>query len=74
MNGTMKRNNMNGFAYLESECPAHCFEEVSETMENENNIKDVLAENCKFSGFSMVSVAGGLLMCAGIILYALLGV
>ena len=33
-----------------------------------------LAENCNFSGFSMAAVAGGLLLCVGIVIYALLTV
>ena len=32
----------------------------------------LVAENCNFSIYSMVAMAGGILLCAGIILYALL--
>ncbi len=73
MNGTMKQNKMNGYMCLESEHACRHAKEFSDDMGQEKNAKDVLAENCKLSGFSMVSVGGSLLMCAGIILYALLG-
>lgn len=33
-----------------------------------------VAENCNFSGFSMAAVAGGILLCVGIVIYALLTV
>ncbi len=32
----------------------------------------LMAENCNFSVYSMAAVAGGILLCFGIILYALL--
>lgn len=30
------------------------------------------AENCNFSGYSMAAIAGGILLCIGIVLYALI--
>ena len=32
----------------------------------------LVSENCKVSNFSLVAFAGGILLCAGIIVYALL--
>ena len=32
----------------------------------------VVSENCNFSAYSMAAVAGGILLCIGIVLYALL--
>lgn len=32
----------------------------------------LVAENCQCSGYTMAAVAGGLLLCLGIIVYALL--
>ena len=32
----------------------------------------LMAENCNFSIYSMAAMAGGLLLCVGIVLYALL--
>ena len=32
----------------------------------------LMSENCNFSVYSMAAVAGGFLLCVGIILYALL--
>lgn len=34
--------------------------------------QDVMSENCSFSGYSMAAVAGGILLCLGIIIYAIL--
>ena len=76
MNGTMKQNNMKGYIYFESEQSRRHMTTIAEDMdalEQDKNAKDIVAENCKLSGFSMVSVAGSLLMCVGVILYALLG-
>ena len=33
-----------------------------------------IADSCNFSGFSMAAVAGGILLCVGIVIYALLTV
>ena len=33
---------------------------------------EIVSENCKLSGFSMAAVAGGILLCLGIIVYAVL--
>ena len=33
---------------------------------------NLMAENCNFSIYSMAAIAGGLLLCAGIVVYALL--
>ena len=32
----------------------------------------LMADNCNFSGYSMAAVAGGILLCLGILLYAFL--
>lgn len=40
-----------------------------ERFEIENNL---VSEDCKASGFSMAAVAGGILLCIGIIIYAVL--
>ena len=74
MNGTMKQNKMNGYVCFEAERSCRYAKEFFDDMGQENNDKNGVAESCKLSGFSMVSVAGSILMCAGIILYALLGV
>ena len=34
-------------------------------------MSELVAENCNASGFSLAAVAGGILMCLGIILYAI---
>ena len=34
--------------------------------------KNLVSEDCKASGFSMAAVAGGILLCIGIIIYAVL--
>ena len=34
--------------------------------------KNLVSEDCKVSGFSMAAVAGGILLCIGIIIYAVL--
>ena len=41
---------------------------------NENEMMDMrlVPENCNCSGYTMAMVAGGLLSCLGIILYALI--
>ena len=41
---------------------------------NENEMMDMrlIPETCNCSGYTMATVAGGLLLCLGIILYALL--
>lgn len=31
----------------------------------------LMADNCNFSAYSMAAVAGGILLCLGIVLYAL---
>ena len=36
--------------------------------------KQPMEETCNFSGYSMMAMAGGLLLCLGIILYAFLTV
>ena len=33
---------------------------------------EIINQNCNFSGFSMASVAGGILLCVGIVIYAIL--
>ena len=33
---------------------------------------EIISQNCNFSGFSMASVAGGILLCVGIVIYAIL--
>lgn len=33
---------------------------------------EVVSQNCNFSGYSMASVAGGILLCVGIVIYAIL--
>lgn len=41
---------------------------------NENEMMDMrlIPENCNCSGYTMATVAGGILSCLGIILYALI--
>ena len=34
--------------------------------------KDLAPENCNFSGYSMAMVAGAILLCLGIVIYAIL--
>ena len=38
-----------------------------EQIENE-----MISRNCNFSGYSMATVAGGILLCIGIVIYAIL--
>ena len=33
---------------------------------------DIMSEDCGFSGYSMAAMAGGILLCIGIIIYAIL--
>lgn len=33
---------------------------------------ETVSQNCNFSGYSMASVAGGVLLCVGIVIYAIL--
>ena len=63
MNGTMKQTMMNGYFTCEA-----CHRE-----QNEMN-RDEIVDNGKCSGFSMMAMAGALMMCVGIVLYALLTV
>ncbi|MBQ9086799.1 MAG: hypothetical protein IJY47_06395 [Clostridia bacterium] len=35
---------------------------------------DLIPENCNFSVYSMAAMAGGILLCLGIVLYAILTV
>ena len=42
-----------------------------EVMETEN-VDEIVSENCGISSFSMASVGVGILLCIGIILYAIL--
>ena len=42
-----------------------------EVMENEN-VNEIVSEKCGISGYSMATVGGGILLCIGIILYAIL--
>ncbi len=64
MNGMMKRT------YYKPLCEQYpCFDTYECEKETEPREH---RENTGFSGFSMVAVAGGLLMCMGIVLYALL--
>lgn len=34
--------------------------------------KEIISQNCNFSGYSMATVAGGILLCVGIVIYAIL--
>ncbi len=33
---------------------------------------EMISKNCNFSGYSMATVAGGILLCIGIVVYAIL--
>ena len=33
---------------------------------------EMISKNCNFSGYSMATVAGGILFCIGIVVYAIL--
>lgn len=63
MNGTMKQTMMNGYL-------------VYEVKNHDQDVKDDMnsVDTGKCSGFSMMAMAGALLMCVGIVLYALLTV
>ena len=58
-NKTEKENKMNGTMKREN------FESFG--IQNE-----IVSDNCKLSGFSMAAVAGGILLCIGIVVYAIL--
>ena len=34
--------------------------------------EEIISQNCNFSGYSMATVAGGVLLCIGIVIYAIL--
>ena len=34
--------------------------------------EEIISRNCNFSGYSMAAVAGGILLCIGIVIYAIL--
>lgn len=34
--------------------------------------EEIISRNCNFSGYSMTAVAGGILLCIGIVIYAIL--
>ena len=80
MNGIMKecdmRNERRGIrkadqAKLHVPCAYESYR--SETCNEESApMSELVAPNCNASAFSMAAVAGGLLMCLGIILYAIL--
>ncbi len=40
----------------------------------ENTDDQLMPDGCNFSGYSMAAMAGGILLCLGIILYAILTV
>ena len=63
MNGTMKQTMMNGYLAYEVK---HHDQDVKEYTDS--------PDTGKCSGFSMMAMAGALLMCIGIVLYALLTV
>ena len=64
MNGTMKHTGYKGY-YKSYEAPA-----IYENYEEQEEA--LVAENCNASGFSLAAMAGGILMCIGIVVYALL--
>ena len=65
MNGIMKQTGMNTYASYEiGRYEAPTAKPVTPAVDPE----------CKCSGFSMMAMAGALLMCVGIVLYALLTV
>lgn len=33
---------------------------------------EIISQNCNFSGYSMATVGGGILLCIGIVIYAIL--
>ena len=65
MNGTMKRTSYD--AYFKSYEAPLAYEIYKEKKE-----EALVAENCNASGFSLAAMAGGILMCVGIVVYALL--
>ena len=68
MNGIMKQTRMNGYAAYEIN------HEINHRQMNtaEQEMSEEIGAKC--SGFSMMAMAGALLMCVGIVLYALLTV
>ena len=65
MNGTMKRTRYDSY-FKSYEAPT-----VYEIYE-ENGQEPPVAENCNASWFSLATMAGGILMCLGIVIYALI--
>lgn len=65
MNGTMKRTSYDG--YFKNYETSNVYEIYEEKKE-----EALVAENCNASGFSLAAMAGGILMCVGILVYALL--
>ena len=65
MNGTMKRASYE--TYFKSYEAPKAYEIYEEKKE-----EALVAENCNVSGFGLASMAGGILMCIGMIVYAIL--
>lgn len=66
MNGIMKQCD---YDVYRTSCN-RCEEQIVCEQTEENH----LSENCNASGFSLAAMAGGILFCIGIILYAILTV
>ncbi len=60
MNGTIERE-------IERKIERSIERKSYEQTENE-----IMPENCNFSGYSMATVAGSILLCIGIVIYAIL--
>ncbi len=65
MNGTMKTTKYEN--YFKSYEAPKAYEIYDEKEEDA-----LVSENCNASGFSLAAMAGGILMCIGIVIYALL--
>ncbi len=65
MNGTMKRTSYDG--YFKSYDAPKTYEIYEEKQE-----EAPIARDCNASVFSLAAMAGGILMCIGIVVYALL--
>jgi hypothetical protein len=66
MNGIMKQHDYDVYRTPCNRCEEQIVCEQSE--------EKLISENCNASGFSLAAMAGGILFCLGIILYALLTV
>ena len=65
MNGTMKRTSYD--SYFKSYEAPKAYEVYKESAEEK-----LVSETCHTSAFSLAAMAGGILMCVGIVVYALI--